>query len=148
MKTIAKNKALVDPTFDAAVYDLEQVIYLTKSLQSDIFYKHRLSNYNFTIYELASRDGWCFLLHECETGRGSCEISSHFHRCLCILDERGVKQVEFYCDRCVGQNKNLIIPTMLQHFIEKARFVESVTVNFFPTSHGQSEGDSMHSVIE
>ena len=148
LKSIAKDRASVDPTFVSAVFDLEQVIYLPKSPQSQIFYKRRLSNFNFTVYELASRDGWCFLSHEGETRRGSCEIASYLHRYLCSLDERGVKQVEFYCDGCTGQNKNSIIPTMLQHFIDKAKSVQSVTVRYFPTNHGQSEGDAMHSVIE
>lgn len=46
------------------IFDPQQVIYTPKSARSELFYKSRLSNIIFTIHELASRDGWCFLSHE------------------------------------------------------------------------------------
>ena len=148
MKASAKARAATDPKFVAAVFDLQQVIHLPKSPQSELFYKRRLSNYNFTIYELGNKDGWCFLAHEGITRRGSCEIASHLHRYLRNLDAKGIVEVEFYSDGCVGQNKNSVLPAMLQHFIDHAESIKKITLNYFPTNHGQSEGDSMHSVVE
>ena len=148
LKESAKQRATTDSTFVASVFDLQQVIFLPKSSQSDIFYKRRLSNYNFTIYELASKNAWCFLTHEGIAGRGSNEVASYLFKYLHILDERGVKEVELYADGCVGQNKNTIVTRMLQSFIDQSSSIELITLRFFATNHGQSEGDSVHSVIQ
>lgn len=45
----------------SAVFDLQQVMYLPKSNDGQIFYKRRLANYNFTIYNLGSRDCNCYV---------------------------------------------------------------------------------------
>ena len=37
---------------------------------------------------------------------------------------------------------------MMLHFIKTSSSVETIGLNFFETSHGQSEGDSMHIVIK
>ncbi len=148
LKNIAKEKATIDNKYLAAVFDLQQVIYLPKSDRSELFYKRRLSCFNFTIFELASKDGFCFVSHEGRTGRGSCEIASFLHRYLSTVDEQGCETVELYSDGCIGQNKNSIIPAMILYFVERSISVQQVTLNFFETNHGQSEGDAMHSTIE
>ena len=148
LKEAAKARALKDSTYVTAVFDLQQVIYLPKSARSELFYKRRLSNFNFTIFELASRDCMCFLSHEGITKRGACEIASYLHIYLCSVDKRGVKEVDLFSDGCVGQNKNSIVASMLQCFIEHSSSVKVVTLHYFVTNHGQSEGDAVHSVIQ
>ena len=37
---------------------------------------------------------------------------------------------------------------MIMDFVRQSRSVHTVTIHFFETNHGQSEGDSMHSCIE
>ncbi len=44
--------------------------------------------------------------------------------------------------------KNSILPTMVLSFMERSVSINSFTIHFFETNHGQSEGDSMHSTIE
>ena len=147
-KEEAKVKAQENREFCAAVFDLQQVIYLPQSTRSELFYKRRLANYNFTVYNLASKEGTCYLSHEGQTRRGACEIASNLHRFLIEEDAKGVKEVEFFCDGCAGQNKNSILPSMMLSFLNKSANVEKICINYFETNHGQSEGDSMHSVIE
>ena len=96
IKEAAKKAALTSKKYSAHVFDLQQVIYLPQSNRSEIFYKRRLACFNFTIFNLGSREGFCFLSHEGETGRGSCEIASHLHHYLQIQDERGIEVVELY----------------------------------------------------
>ena len=148
LKAASKEKALTDEKFRVAVFDLQQVIYLPKTERSELFYKRRLACYNFTVFELASREGFCFVSHEGLTGRGSCEIASFLHRYLLHVDEEGCEKVHLYSDGCYRQNKNSIIPAMLMFFVERSHSVEEVTLHFFETNHGQSEGDAMHSTIE
>lgn len=148
IKRTAKERACSDPTFHAAVFDLQQVIYLPKSTRSELFYKRRLANYNFTVFSLGTKEGTCYLSHEGQTKRGSCEIASHIHSYLCGLDDDGIEEVEFFADGCPGQNKNSILPSMMLAFIEGAKSIKSIRQYFFEAGHGQSEGDSMHSVVE
>ena len=69
-------------------FDLEQVLYLPMSNLSEIFYKRRLACYNFTVYELNSREGHCFFWHEGIAGLGSNKIASHLHNFLQVADKK------------------------------------------------------------
>lgn len=148
LKQAAKIKAERNG-FCCAVFDLQQVIYLLKSTRSELFYKRRLANFNFTIYDLGNKEGLCFLSHEGQTRRGACEVSSHLHTFLTRQDSKGIKEVELYSDGCIGQNKYSVVPSMMMYFLnEEAKSIESITLRFFEKNHGQSEGDTMQSVIE
>lgn len=70
----------------SAVFDLQQVISLPRSKGSAVFYKRRLSLYNFTIYDLGSKDCHCFIWHECLGQRGSSEISTCVYKYLQTRD--------------------------------------------------------------
>ncbi|GFN91674.1 hypothetical protein PoB_001818000 [Plakobranchus ocellatus] len=63
-------------------------------------------------------------------------------------DSDGTEEVILFCDGCVGQNKNSVLPSMILYTLEHAKNLKKVTVNYFETNHGQNEGDCMHSVIE
>ena len=149
LKEEMKEKAKFNPeTFVTSVFDLQQVLYLPKSNRGELFYKRRLSCYNFTVYELASKTGYCYLHHEGLAKRGSNEIASNLYSYLTVVDGEKKKEVALFCDGCRGQNKNSILPAMLMRFVKHAKSITSVTVSYFATNHGQSEGDAMHSTIE
>ena len=78
-KDASKLKASEDKSHVTMAFDLEQVIFLPKSNRLEIFYKRRLSNYNFTLYNLHSKEVWAFVWHECIAGRGTNEIASCLH---------------------------------------------------------------------
>ena len=144
LKTSAKDR----PDFRAATFDLQQVIHIPKSNRSEIFYKRRLACYNFTVFELASKQGHCFFWHEAQAKRGANEICSHLYRYLVDLDANGIKEAALFADGCAGQNKNSIMPAMLMYVTQHSQHLKVITLYFYETSHGQSEGDSMHSTIE
>lgn len=78
--------------------------------------------------------------------RGANEIGS------CVLNfiqteiQRGIKSFIFYSDGCDGQNKNRIIFALYLYLSKK--YGVNITHRYFETGHSQSEGDSMHSLIE
>lgn len=74
IKAECKNES--SDTVRCASFDLQQVIYLPQSNESAIFYKRRLANYNFTIYDLNSKECTCNLWHEAISKRGASEIST------------------------------------------------------------------------
>lgn len=131
----------------SAVFDLQQVIQLPISNESAIFYRRRLSVFNFTIYNIGDKDCRCFLWDETISKRGANEISTCVSRYLCELDDRGLREVNLFSDGCGGQNRNTIVFTMLLHTITKAKSLRKIHLYFFESSHGQNEGDSAHSSI-
>ena len=148
IKTQMKERAAKDHHISAATFDLQQVMYLPQSNRCEIFYKRRLSCFNFTIYELNSKEGHCYFWHEGQAKRGANEISSHVYHFLVSLDARNITEVALFADGCAGQNKNSILPAMLMYVVQNSRNLKKITVYFYETSLGQSEGDSMHSTIE
>lgn len=130
------------------MFDLQQVIYLPRSNDGQIFYKRRLANYNFTIYNLVTRDCNCYVWNEVTSKRGSAEISTCLYLFLKESTlEKGAKEVHLFCDGCADQSKNTIVVAML-HYAINTLDIDSISLRFFETNHGQSEGDSAHSTIE
>lgn len=111
---------------------------------SSFYYKRKLSCFNFTFYELASKRGTCFFWHEAIAERGSNEIGS------CIIEflkGKEVDDVSFYSDNCTGQNKNKYIISLYLHLV-RTLHINSITHMYLIVGHTQNEGDNMHSVIE
>lgn len=143
-----KAKALEkDSKFVCASFDLQQVIYLPVSKESALFYKRRFANYNFTFYNIASKDCTCFMWHESISKRGASEISTCVYKALKDLDVNGAKFVSLFSDGCSGQNKNSIMAAMLLYTVRNSVNIEAISLHFFESFHGQNEGDSAHSTI-
>ena len=102
---MSKEKSQQNKKHVTASFDLQQVMYLPKSNMSEVFYKRRLANYNFTIYDIGTKDGHCFLSHEGTTNRGSNEIASYLFSFLEAKDKEGVKEVVMFSDGCPGKKK-------------------------------------------
>ena len=146
IKTRLKEKANVSDAI--ACFDLEQVLYLPKSNRCEIFYKRRLSCFNFTVYDITTKECECFFWHEGIASRGSNEIASCLYLYLNKVDAKGKNNVYMFCDSCSGQNRNTVLPTMCLKFLEISTNVKNITIHYFEPHHGQSEGDSAHSCVE
>lgn len=147
-KTASKQRAAEETTHASFAFDLEQVIFLPQSNRSEILYKRRFSNYNFTIYNLHSKDAWAFVWHECIAGRGANEVASCVHQYLKKLDADGCESVDMFCDGCAGQNKNSILPAMMLHVIENSKNIKSIRLIILVPHHSQNENDCIHSCVE
>lgn len=148
LKEESKSRSITDRKFSSACFDLEQVIYLPQTNRSEIFYKRRLSNYNFTVYHLATKEVHCFVWHEGEAKRGANEVATALFIWLKGEDKKGVTHVQFFADGCSGQNKNSIIPTMFRHFLESSESIKEIELIILVPNHGQTEGDSVHACVE
>lgn len=147
LKSQCKKKAIEDDMTLCGVFDLQQVIYLPISKESAIFYKSRLSNFNFTFYDLATRECFCFIWNEAISKRGSSEIATCIFRVIEDYHKKSIKNITLFSDGCLGQNKNSIIPAMLMYCLNKFLSLETISIRYFETSHGQNEGDAAHSAI-
>ncbi|CAG9768645.1 unnamed protein product [Ceutorhynchus assimilis] len=146
-KSESKEKAKTDSDILCAVFDLQQVIYLPISQESAIFYKSRMSVFNFTFYNVATRECYCFVWDETNGKRGSTEIATCLFRAIGQYVGKGVHTIELFCDGCYGQNKNSVVASMLLYSLAKYNTIKNITLKFFETNHGQNEGDSAHSAI-
>jgi hypothetical protein len=115
--------------------------------ESCLFYKRRLNSFNFTIYDLGSSDGFCYLWNESIGKRGACEISSCVHEFLQSKARLGIKNFVFYSDNCVPQNKNRFYVCMLWYALTKYH-LESIVHKYLEKGHTQNEGDCIHSSVE
>nr|CAH7743977.1 unnamed protein product [Callosobruchus chinensis] len=146
LKLAAKEKAKADDSICAAVFDLQQVLTTPKSEVSVSYYKLKLCTYNFTVFNLASKEADCYMWHECIAKRGSSEIGS----CLLLFIEqhiaKGVKEFMLFSDNCPGQNRNKFLFSLYNYLTQK--YGIKITHTFLERGHTQNEGDSVHSVIE
>nr|CAI5851275.1 unnamed protein product [Callosobruchus analis] len=116
-KDIARNEKRKDKqqagesegTIVSIDFDLQQVLVTPSDpTNNQLFYKTRLSTYNFTVYNVVSKEGTCYMWHESEGGRGSCEIASCLFQYFQSLPDNA-KEVRCFSDRCGGQNLNQFV---------------------------------------
>lgn len=129
-----------------AIFDLEKVLNIPQSAVGVFHYKRKYPIYNFTIFDANQRKGYCYVWHAQIAKRGAIEIGSCLWQFLNTEKQRGIENLSFYSDGCAGQNKNRFIFALYMFAAKKLQI--NITHRFFETGHGQSEGDSMHSVIE
>ena len=63
-KEADKKRSLVDKTFTAATCDLQKVLPVPKAEISQMYYRRKLAVYNFTIYDMGEKQGYCYMWHE------------------------------------------------------------------------------------
>lgn len=78
----------MDEKFLVATFDLHQVIYLPISKRCELFYRRKLSCYNFKVYNLGNGEGVCYFRHEATTSRGANEIARVCMICWWMLTRK------------------------------------------------------------
>lgn len=128
--------------------DLQSLLLSPKSNVSALYYKMKLATHNFTVYNLRTHEGFCFLWNETEGGLTSNEFGTIISKCLqsqLPLPE-GKTKIVMYSDGCAYQNRSANVANALLHF----SCANQVTVEqkYLEVGHTQMEGDSMHSLKE
>ena len=142
-----KLRATDDRHCVAAIFDLEQVLECPSLEVSVMFYKRKLSVYNLTVYELGNGTGHCYMWHEGQAKRGGNDITTAVYKFALAKAELGVREIHFFSDQCIGQNKNQFV-SFMYYLVTTTTAVSCVTHSFFEPGHSMNEGDSMHSAIE
>jgi len=93
-----KLRAKQDSRIVSAVYDLEQVLQCPALEVSVLFYKRKLSVYNFTIYELGNSDGHCYMWHEGLAKRGGNDMATCVFKFATTKASGGVLELQFFSD--------------------------------------------------
>ena len=126
--------------------DMQAVMQAPCGLVSQLYYKRKLSVYNFTTYSLSDGKGTCYTWDETEGKRGACEIPTCLFVYISSLPA-SVHDVTIYSDCCAGQNRNQYLATSFMHAVNTIPHVQSITHKYLVTGHTQMECDSMHSAI-
>lgn len=107
-----KELAQRDKTVCVVNVDLQKVLSLPKAEISCLYYKRKVSVYNFTIFNMASHEGFCFVWDEPTGKRGANEIASCIFSFLNDMSVKGYKKFIFWSDNCGGQNRNQYLFSM------------------------------------
>ena len=138
-----QTRSHTDKKHYVSISDLQQNTYLPKSNVGESFYKHRLACYNFTVNDLASHDGYCYLSNESLTKRGANEISMYISGYLTMLDNKGVETVDLYADEHIGQNLNSVLQAMLHRVLTRFMHLKQITLHFFEKTQ-KAKGGWLH----
>lgn len=145
-KNFDKERAAINPELCVAVFDLEKVLTTPQGKAGNYFYKKKFAVYNYTVYDIGNKLGYCYMWDESEGKRDSNEIGTCLLKLITLKVDEGLKEFSFYSDNCGGQNRNRFIFSMWEHaaFVYKIK----ITYKFLEKGHAQNEGDSMHSCVE
>lgn len=145
-----KDKESADKVF---TMDLQSVLLCPKSNVSALYYKTKLIVHNFTIFDLHTKDGYCFIWHE---GEGELKANC-FASIICnFLSTKILPTIDtapdnkpniiLYSDGCGAQNRNSILANALFNFSLQNNIC--IIQKYLEKGHTQMECDSMHSSIE
>ncbi|KAK3092227.1 hypothetical protein FSP39_000013 [Pinctada imbricata] len=126
-------------------FDLQKVLITPKLFVSDAYYSRKLSTYNLSVFDLASKEVKCYLWNESEAKRGSCEIATCLYKYM--KDAGELNEMILYSDSCTGQQRNLPFSIMCLYCVMHYP-INKITHNYFERGHSQMEGDSVHATIE
>lgn len=113
LKDIDKKRSEESTSVVTVCYDLQKILATPQSEVSLFYYKRKLAVYNFTLFEVGTREGHCYLWDETIGKTGSNEISSFVYDFIKKAVEREArKEFIFYSDSCGGQNRNRTVFAM------------------------------------
>lgn len=148
LKDYSKHEAgWSDGKIVAAVYDIQKVLTVPAADVSVFYYSRKLSAYNFSVFDLADRQGYCYVWDQSTAGKGPDEVCSSLQ--LFMSEKMATQEVEefrFFSDNCAGQNRNRFLFGFYSYMSQMLKV--NITHTFLEKRLTQNEGDSVHSVIE
>lgn len=104
-------------TMRVLTMDLQQLLLCPKSFSSAVYYKRKLAVHNFTMFDLASKEGYCYVWHEGEGGLESDEFASLIVAHLRTLPDT-FESVILWSDGCTYQNRNAQLSSAIMSFMQ------------------------------
>ena len=143
--------AKVNPNYVVLCTDLQQVLFCPNLTHSSIFYQRQFSTYNYAINNMGNNTATMMVWHEAMAHRGSTKIASvllfyvteNFNR-LAAGEER---KLVVWSDRCVGQNNNWKMITLLRLLVLE-KFFTQIEQKFLTSGHSFLPCDRDFALIE
>lgn len=151
-KREARNEKQIDKESNNLVYtvDVQAVLLSPLSNVSANYFRTKLITHNYTIFDLKTHDGFCYLWNEAEGG----VTADNFASLLCNFLAKEVipnkknaeSDIILYSDGCASQNRNSTLANALLNI--SALYSVTIIQKYLEVGHTQMEVDTMHSVIE
>jgi len=125
---------------------LQAVLPIHYAGDAQIYYMRKLAAYNFTIYEAASHNGYCYIWNETEGKRGANEIATCLLQYIKSLPDCA-KELRTFSDTCAGQNRNQFLCAAMMHAVKKSK-LDFIDLKYMESGHSYLEANSMHSTID
>ena len=126
--------------------DLEAVLVCPRMKASALYYRMKLSVHNFTLFNLKTTAGHCFLWDETEADLNANIFSTILCKFISNLNLECDKIIVLYSDGCNYQNRN---STLSNAFLNLAQLLRiTIFHKYLEKGHTQMECDSMHASIE
>lgn len=127
--------------------DVQAVVVCPRTKASASYYKTKLAIHNFTVYNMKSEDGYCFIWDETEA-----DLSANVFATLIVkfLEDNVPFQkgdhVILWSDGCPYQNRNAVVSNALVNF----SMMHGITImqKYLEKGHTQMQCDAMHATIE
>lgn len=94
-------------------FDYQKVLSVPKAETSCLYYKKKLSLYDFTIYDITHKNTFCYCYPETVGSKGSNEVASFIYDFIINHQKLGFTKFISYSDNCTGQNRNRFVFSML-----------------------------------
>ncbi|XP_039755887.1 uncharacterized protein LOC120630653 [Pararge aegeria] len=147
LKHVDKIEAHSNPSdICTAMFDFQKINNTPHGEISVLYYKRKLSVYNFTIFDAGLKEATCYMWDETVAKRGANEVSSCLFSFINNKVKAGVKDFRFWSDNCAGQNRNQIV--FFMYLYVSNTFKVDVCHRFLEKGHTQNEADSVHALIE
>lgn len=147
MKEIDKNEAIKsNGKIITACFDFQKILNCPHGNVGLFYYKRKLSIFNFTVFDLANKEGYCYMWPEINAKHGACEVASCLLKFIETKVNDGAKEFRFWSDNCAGQNRNRIVFAFYTYAAKK--YGVTITHRFLERGHTQNEADSVHALIE
>jgi hypothetical protein len=121
--------------------DLQAVLLSPKTNANSMFYKTKLQTHNFTLYNLADHDGYCYTWDETHGDLSSDVFAwlQYNHFSAYLTDHPQVKLLIIWSDGCGYQNRNSTVANAYAHLA----MMKSVTITqkYLVSGHSQMECD-------
>uniref|UniRef100_A0A1Y1JYK3 Uncharacterized protein n=1 Tax=Photinus pyralis TaxID=7054 RepID=A0A1Y1JYK3_PHOPY len=143
-----KAKDKTDERNKVYTMDLQSVLLAPHSNVSSLYYKKKLIVHNFTIYNIKTKEAFCFIWNETEGSVGANEFTTII--CNFIRKESTNliegEEIILYSDGCAGQNRNSVLSNALLYIATEKKI--TIVQKYLERVHTQMEADSIHSSIE
>lgn len=150
-KTEAREAKDADKVSDNHVFcmDLQAVLLSPKSNVSSLYFKTKLMVHNFTIYNMKTKDAYCFIWHEAAGGVTAniyATIICYFIKDCILKTVKPNESIILWSDGCTSQNRNSTLANALLNMA--VHYHIQIEQKFLEKGHTQMEADSIHSAIE
>ena len=114
-----KQLAKTQSDFKSITFDLQSILSTPCSLVSLKYYTKKIDIYNLTIYDQASKAGFCYVWEEYQGQRGSCAIGTCLDNYVASLPF-DIRKISLFSDCCSGQNRNQFTAIALLNAVNKS----------------------------